>query len=112
RSGDKDLGDQRTGSTAKSGHLTPALTSAEPDDGTPVAWATMQVEPGRPTGLQVTGRTRDPAITTALARIAGHTPQTSGYGGDWTLWTVELPRGAIGGTPLPRSRRPDSRWGR
>src|SRR5262245_15335452 len=69
----------------------PALSQDEDaSEVSPVAWATLQVQPGRPTTFQLMGRTRDSAIATALQNIAGRLPQSRKYG-EWTQWTVELP---------------------
>src|SRR5215510_3733556 len=68
-----------------------AFTQGAGEDRSPVGWASLQFEPGRPTLLQVVGRTRDPEVAAAIARIAGRTPRTTVFGSDWSQWTVELP---------------------
>ena len=65
--------------------------AAESDDDAPIVWAGVQVRPGQLTTLSLMGRTRDPLVTEALARMAGRPPQSSEYGGDWTRWNISLP---------------------
>jgi len=69
----------------------PAFGETEDEPGASVTWATLRVEPDVPARLQVVSRTRDPAITAALTRMARRPPQVSDFGGDWTQWEVLLP---------------------
>ena len=71
----------------------PALCQEEGDEADgdfPVAWATLRVDPGRPTTLQLMGRTQDIALAAALEKIGGRPPQAHKYG-EWTQWSTELP---------------------
>src|SRR5262249_42216131 len=70
-----------------------AARARDPDDepASPTAWASMWIEPGRPTRFQFVGQMCDTAVTAAIGRIAGRAPQTSEFATDWTQWTVELP---------------------
>jgi Zn-dependent protease with chaperone function len=68
-----------------------AAEPAESRADIPVAWASLTIEPGQRTQLQLTSQTRDPAIAAALERIAGRPPETSEYAETWVQWTAELP---------------------
>src|SRR5262249_25331263 len=57
----------------------------------PIAWASLTVSPGHPSQLRISSRTANPAITAALARIAGRPPRTWNHGNGWEQWATELP---------------------
>ena len=56
-----------------------------------MAWANVTVQTGRPTRLQLTSKSTDPAIAAALERMAGRSPEASEYGSGWVQSTCELP---------------------